>query len=168
MLVRYLFPRNRLTIQDYCYNGMRMADVIVWHIGDVIQKLREAYVVDKATGRCGLSRKELADKAGIRPDTLGELERNVSNFEQGTLAKVAVALNVTIEGLYAQIPGVSLPVTTDPVDAETIARFLKLEADQKLVVRKIIDQLGLFPDRQRAVSPNDAAQNPESTPRSGT
>jgi transcriptional regulator with XRE-family HTH domain len=111
---------------------MTRSGVLEWHIGDVVRKLREA---------CGLSRNELADRAGIRPNTLGEVERNVSNFERETLAKVAIALNVTVEGLYAQLPGVSVPVTTDPADAETIARFLKLEQDQRRTVRVVVDQL---------------------------
>lgn len=137
--------------------------VLVWHIGDVVRKMREAYV-DKATGHCGLSQRELADRAGIRPNTLGDLERNVSNFSRETLHKVTLALNITIEGLYAQLPGVSLPVTTDPVDAETIGRYLQLDPSHRRVVSLLVDTLGHFPDR--AVLHH--ADHAEPTPRSGT
>lgn len=114
---------------------------LVWHIGDVVRKLREAQQ---------LSRKELADLAGIRQNTLGDLERNVSNFERETLRKVAIALSVTVDGLYGEVPNIKLSPSIDPVDAETIARYLKLERDQRNAVRIVVDQLGLFPDRQRA------------------
>lgn len=131
-----------------------MADKVglSWHIGDVLRKVREAR---------GLTRKELADIVKIRQNTLGDLERGMSNFEQGTLQRVAIALNVTIEGLYAELATVKTPPETDPVDAETIARFLKLSQDQKKAVRIIVDQFGLYPDRQRpAPEDHDHAVTP--------
>lgn len=114
---------------------------VVWHIGDVVRKLREAR---------GLSQRALATAARIRPNTLGELERGMSNFERETLQKVAIALHVTIDGLYAELPSLKLSPNIDPADAETIARYLKLERDQRNAVRIVVDQLGLYPDRQRA------------------
>lgn len=146
--------------------------VLPWHIGDVVRKLRESYR-DATHVRDGLTRKELADKADIGAATLGEVERNVSNFEQETLAKIAIALNVTVEGLYSHLPGVAAPPATDPVDQETISRFLQLNLDQRKVIRTVIDQLGFFADRLRAPAPDpgnhdDAQpQNPHAAPRNG-
>jgi transcriptional regulator with XRE-family HTH domain len=119
---------------------METPSVLLWHIGDVVRKVREAR---------GLSRKELADLADIRQNTLGELERNVSNYERETLNKVAIALQITVEALHAAVPNPQLPSTLSPDDAETIARFLKLEREQRHTVRIVVDQLGRFPDRQR-------------------
>jgi transcriptional regulator with XRE-family HTH domain len=127
---------------------MGRPDVVLWHIGDVVRKVREMR---------GLSRKEVASSAGIRQNTLGELERNVSNFERETLAKVAIALNITVDGLYAQLPGVTVPAQTDPTDTETIARFLTLNSDQKDVVRRLVDQFGLFADRRQQMPDQDNA-----------
>lgn len=140
--------------------------VLIWHIGDVIRKFREAYPREDGQPG-GLTRKELADKAGIRQNTLGDVERNVSNFERETLAKIAIALNVTVDGLYAELPSIKLPPNTDPVDAETIARFLKLEREQRDAVRVVVDQFGLFPDRKRSAPDEDHATQPQATPRSG-
>lgn len=137
---------------------MLRLSVLLWHIGDVVRKHREAR---------GWSRKQLAHRAEIRQNTLGELERNVSNFEKETLAKVAIALNVTVDGLYAELPSAVVPSTADPTDAETIARFLKLEPEHRHAVRLVVDQLGLFPDRQRAPgSDGDHVAQSQPTPRS--
>jgi transcriptional regulator with XRE-family HTH domain len=128
---------------------------VLWHIGDVVRKFRE---------RQGFTRKQLAARAGVRQNTLGALEKNVSNFEQGTLAKIAVALNVTVDGLYAELPSVKLPPATDPVDAETISRFLQLPREKKQAIRVVVDSFGLFPDRHReppsATDPADAHPHP--------
>jgi len=140
-----------------------------WYVGDVVRKLRE--------GR-NLTRSQLARRAGIRPNTLGEIESNVTNPEspkaQRTLAKIAVALStesvtVTVEGLYAQIPGATLPPTTDPVRLESVRRLLALDDDSHAAARHVIDQLGLFDDRPRAQpAEDDHAHHARQVPRSGT
>jgi transcriptional regulator with XRE-family HTH domain len=143
--------------------------VIQWYVGDVVRKLRETR---------GLKKEQLARQAGLRPNTVGDIENNVVNPDsprvQKTLAKIAVALStdsvtVTVEGLYAQIPGASLPPTADPVDLETIRRFLEQDGDTKAAVRHLIDQLGLYDDRPRAQpADHDDASQSRQLPRSGT
>ena len=143
--------------------------MIQWYVGDVVRKLRE---------QRGWKKEELAEKADLRPNTVGDVENNVVNPDspkvQKTLAKIAVALStdsvtVTVEGLYAQIPGASLPPTTDPVDVETIRRLLTLDGDNKAAIRHMIDQLGLFDDRPRAQpADDDDAHQSKKFPRSGT
>lgn len=81
---------------------------MLWHIGDVIRKRREAK---------GLTRRKLAIKAGVTPNTLGYLERDGANFEHDTLVKVTRALGTTEAALYQQIPGMT-PAVTAPVETE--------------------------------------------------
>lgn len=118
---------------------MANSRVVVWHIGDVVRKLREAW--RDPTHPDGLSRKELAARAQVRANTLGDVERGVANSELKTLGKIAIALNVTVEGLYAELPGVQVPTTTDPLDAETIALFLQSSREERHAVRVLIDTL---------------------------
>ncbi len=69
--------------------------MIVWHIGDVIRKLREAK---------HWNQKVLAHHAAIKPNTLGNIERGFLNFEWATLSAIARALGLTAEELTGQMP----------------------------------------------------------------
>ncbi len=67
---------------------------MMWHIGDVIRKRREAL---------GMTQKELAARAHVRPNTLGDLER-YGVRDHATLRKVMRALGTTEQALYRDLP----------------------------------------------------------------
>lgn len=114
---------------------------MVWHIGDVIRKMREAR---------GWSRQALATKARIRPNTLGDLERYGERYEQGTLASVVRALSTTEAALFQAIPGdVSSPVIAaiDPNDPDVRAweTLKSLPDGQRALVRQMIFGFAALP-----------------------
>lgn len=65
-----------------------------WTLGDVVAKLRSAK---------GLGAYELADLAGVKPNTISTLESG-GNSQQKTLEKVAGALETTVAEMLAMIP----------------------------------------------------------------
>jgi phage repressor protein C with HTH and peptisase S24 domain len=74
--------------------GLPVCNTRVFHIGDVIRKLR--------TER-GLDQRELAKMAGVSVTTLSELERGEGNKTIGTIAKVATALGTSVEQLHLAV-----------------------------------------------------------------
>lgn len=74
-----------------CDNG----PVLLWHIGDVLRKVRDTQ---------GLTRKDVAARSGVRQNTIGDVESLKSDFQRTTLEKIAKALDVTPEYLWAKIP----------------------------------------------------------------
>jgi transcriptional regulator with XRE-family HTH domain len=65
-----------------------------FHIGNVIEKIRSEK---------GLTQAQLAAAAGIRPNTLGDLENRKKNSKLETLEKVAEALGLSVGELYCEI-----------------------------------------------------------------
>ena len=65
-----------------------------WHIGNVIERVR----TEK-----GMNQAELAAKAGVRPNTLGDLENRRKNTRLETLERVAGALGTTVGDLYCEL-----------------------------------------------------------------
>jgi len=53
--------------------------------------------------RAGLSQEDLAEKAGIHPTYIGQLERGEKNATMETVEKVARALNLPFEVLFEAI-----------------------------------------------------------------
>lgn len=47
------------------------------------------------------NQEKFARKAGVARSTLGEIERHSTPGSRGTLEKIAVALGVSVEGLYS-------------------------------------------------------------------
>jgi transcriptional regulator with XRE-family HTH domain len=65
-----------------------------FHIGNVIEKIRSERGVNQA---------ELASKAGIRANTLGDLENRRKNSKLETLEAVAEALGYSVGELYSEL-----------------------------------------------------------------
>lgn len=72
-----------------------MAAEITWHVGDVVRKLRMAR---------GLTQKDLAGKAGLHHNTIVRLEDGDEGVMGRTLKKVALALGVNSQFLWAAVP----------------------------------------------------------------
>lgn len=63
-------------------------------LGEKIKKLRESY---------GMTIKDLSDKSGVGQSTISEIETGkAKNPKSETLAKIANALNVTVDSLLAE------------------------------------------------------------------
>lgn len=65
-----------------------------WHIGNVIEQIR----TEK-----GMTQAELAAKAKVRPNTLGDLENRRKKSRIETLERVAEALDTTVGDLYCEL-----------------------------------------------------------------
>ncbi len=104
---------------------------MLWHIGDVIRKTREAK---------RWTRNELARRARVRPNTIGDLERDGERYEQATLEKVVKALGTSEAKLFPLIPSVTPPVTPAEDDPEqlVIERFRALPEGLKAIVRTTV------------------------------
>lgn len=66
-------------------------------------------------GYRGMTRREVARKAGIAPDTLGTYERGGSNPRMRTIAAVAYALDTDVRFLLARM---RIPRAGTPTDSE--------------------------------------------------
>lgn len=76
---------------------------IQWHVGDVIRKLR----LER-----GWTQTDLGDAAGgIRKMAIIAIEANTSDPRQSTVRALATALGVTLDELYALVPGPSVTTT---------------------------------------------------------
>lgn len=104
---------------------------LVWHIGDVIRKLREAR---------GWTKGQLAKKAGLEPNTVGSVERygDTVGREPGTLEGLLRALEIDAARLHALVPvardSIShavIPTTDDQEVAELQKRLAALDPDQR-------------------------------------
>lgn len=70
--------------------------IVVWHVGNVIQKL-----MDDAQPR--ITQTKLAELTGLARNTISDLIRNASEAEQGTIERVADALNTTRGALMGMV-----------------------------------------------------------------
>lgn len=69
-------------------------ETLVWHVGDVVRKLRE---------RAGWGQKELADKASVSLSTISRLE-NGRNYDPQTFGRIVAALGVREADIFSAIP----------------------------------------------------------------
>jgi transcriptional regulator with XRE-family HTH domain len=93
-------------------------------LGSVIRKRREAL---------GLTVEGLAGKAGINKGTMSGVEREETNYERGTIDKIATALGTTTDALYAE--AVAVKTAEERVAApETMARLITRLDVQALLV----------------------------------
>jgi XRE family transcriptional regulator, regulator of sulfur utilization len=87
----------------------------------------------------GLSQEDLAQKAGLHPTYIGQLERGEKNATLESISKVARALSINLEDL------VSLTSPNFPAGNETLRELVQelyrvTEADQKSIL-KIVKEL---------------------------
>lgn len=80
-------------------------DVAVFHIGEIVRKLREEQ---------NLGVVEFAQKAGISPTTLGEIEKNTGNPRANTWDKIAAALGTTVGELHARLAAANQAPKEEP------------------------------------------------------
>lgn len=104
---------------------------MVWHIGDVVRKVREAR---------NLSRKEVAGLTKLKPGTIGRIERDPPDFRDSTLRKLAHALEVPPEFFRAQIPLAPTGAPPEPVpldERELLDQFRSLAKTDQETVRNV-------------------------------
>src|SRR5581483_4223817 len=90
----------------------------VFHIGDVIRKLRK---------QRGSDLRDVAERAQMSMTTLSELERGVGNQRKDTIERVAKVLGTTVPKLYAQLTAMA---TNEIDEAEAVVEGLAREADR--------------------------------------
>jgi transcriptional regulator with XRE-family HTH domain len=85
--------------------------------------------------RAGMSQEELAERAGIHPTYVGQLERGEKNATLGTVEKIARALDLPFEILFESIVQghTDNPVARECCDLIT----MQPEADQKAILDMI-------------------------------
>lgn len=77
-------------------NAVFMTEQIVFHVGDVVRKLR----IQKGLGLVALAKAAQTDKG-----TISKIERGASDFKKDTLERIAVALGLSgSAALYLSIP----------------------------------------------------------------
>lgn len=77
------------------FDAFRLSDVLNWHIGDVVRKLREERRWNQT---------KLAQVAKVNKATVVRIEEG-GNSKRETLEAVARALGVSLGVLYSQVPG---------------------------------------------------------------
>lgn len=68
--------------------------MLVWHIGDVVRKIRATRAI---VG------KQIQSQTGVKPNTVSRVEKGM-DFLPSTMEKIASALGMTTMDLYAQVP----------------------------------------------------------------
>lgn len=87
---------------------------LVWHVGDVVRKLRDAG---------GMSQRDLADRAGLNISTVVRLEDGAVVTVE-TLTAVAGAFDMSLGALTALIPGYAAPaVPARPTFGSNVRRL---------------------------------------------
>lgn len=82
-------------------------------------------VVKEARKEMGLTREELADKVGVSPACLGNMEKgDFSTISAKSAAAVAAALNVSVEQMLSNTEKASIEV-----DMEQVKKLLKIDIE---------------------------------------
>jgi transcriptional regulator with XRE-family HTH domain len=88
-----------------------------WHIGNIVEKIRDER---------GIKQGELAAKAKMRPNTLGDLEKRRKKSRIETLESVADALEVPVSELYLELEGKRKPAQSQrPIGNSKHAELLQ-------------------------------------------
>ena len=99
---------------------------ITWNLGDVIGKVRELI---------GKTRAQLAEMSGLSAYRMGVIERT-GNCRNSTLARIANALDVEIQDIYANVPKTARTAAEIGICKEHLPMFRKLDeilhADERL------------------------------------
>lgn len=77
----------------------------------------------------GLSQEQLAERIGLQAPALSYLERGQSAYTQGTMERLAVALDTTVPAL----------LTVDPANQDDIGELLRKEGEVVGLLRRIDD-----------------------------
>ena len=82
--------------------------------------------------KLGYSQEFLAEKAGLHPTYIGQIERAETNTSINIIMKIATALDIPLELLFANI------ITTEGVDYEMINKLTEKEQIAMLELIKCI------------------------------
>lgn len=111
---------------------------LVWHIGDVIRKLREAH---------GWTKGHVARKAGLEPNTVGSVELlgDTVSRDPETLRRLCLVFHTDTATLHALVPVPREAVTLAEDEPQEVTYLRKrlgaLTPDQRKVVLAVIDEM---------------------------
>jgi len=105
-------------VRTICENSTGMLE---FHVGDIIRKLRE---------KSGITRAELASRAGLRRNTITDIER-YGKPERESVEAIAKALGYSVSMIYAELEAITKPpagTDSSAICDEHKDLHLKLEA----------------------------------------
>lgn len=89
-----------------------------------------------------LSQEELAEKCGLHPTYIGQVERGEKNATLESISKIAAGLNITLSTLFENIEGIAVAEPSCAAQAFGLIQSLPLEKQRKVLsILKSIIQL---------------------------
>lgn len=86
-----------------------------------------------------LSQEELAEKCGLHPTYIGQVERGEKNATLESISKIAAGLNITLSTLFERIENVAAPEPS--YAAQTFGLIQSLPLDKQKKVLNILENI---------------------------
>lgn len=80
-----------------------------------------------------LSQEELAEKCGLHPTYIGQVERGEKNATLESISKIAAGLNITLSTLFENIEGIAVAEPSYAAQAFRLIQSLPLEKQRKVL-----------------------------------
>lgn len=123
---------------------------LTWHVGDVVYKLRSEK---------GWTQIELATRADVNKATISRIEDAATDIKTTTLTKIAQALDVRPEDLYALIPREPPASTEEARERDALWSVIPARSyEEALRTLRRLAQLGV---QGQVTQPPDSGAHPE-------